>query len=169
MSIREFLRRWDQGDFSAPDHATIVAAGWYDWFCTDRGLPGRLKKMVPAVRRIARSDKINQDTMYVWFKNNCPCWVDETYDDFRISDLETGDLFYTIVPRYPAIIPGTPNKAWCYAKSDIGYVSEIWDFVADEETKTAHHIENLVQGKPVDHPECVVYGARKEMYNYFGV
>ncbi len=61
-------------------------AGWYDWFCNDEALLGRLKKIVPKVRKIAKSQKIDQDMMCVWFKNNCPAHGN-LYDDFRISYL----------------------------------------------------------------------------------
>lgn len=166
LGVMEFIEKWDAG--IEADRKTMCDIGWYDWFCTDRGLYGRLKKMVPAIRRISRSEKVD-DSMYIFFKNNCPCWVDDTYDDFRICDKETGDVLYTIVPRYPAIKPNTPEKSWCYARSDIGYVSEVWDFVVDADTKDAYHIENLAQGKPVDDLECVIHGTRKEMYSYFGV
>ncbi len=166
MGINEFLEKWGSG--IEHDRKAMCDAGWYDWFCTDRGLYGRLKKMVPAIRRIARSEKVNDDTMYIFFKNNCPCWVDETYDDFRICDKESGDVLYCITPRYPSV-PTPVRSFWGASKKEIVYVSTVWDFVADEETKTAYHIENLVQGKPVESEDCVVHGTRKEMYSYFGV
>jgi len=143
----------------------MIDAGWYDWFCTDRGLYGRLKAMMPAVRRIAKSDRVDVDTMYVFFKNNCPGWVETTYDDFRICELYTGDVLYTIIPRFPAghLNPrgprGTPIK-WC---------SEVWDNHTPESELQGHYIENLAQGKPIDHIRTVVLGTRKEMYGYFGV
>jgi hypothetical protein len=166
IGVNEFIAKWDSG--VEHDRQAMCDMGWYDWFCTDKGLYSRLKKMVPAIRRIAKSEKVD-DTMFIFFKNNCPCWVDETYDDFRICDVGTGDVLYCVTPRYPAIKPGTPKKSWCYARSDIGYVSTVWDFVADDDTKDAYHIENLAQGKPVDNLEEVVHGTRKEMYAYFGV
>ena len=32
-----------------------------------------------------------------FFKNNCPC-NGSLYDDFRICDIDTGDVIYTITP-----------------------------------------------------------------------
>ena len=166
IGINEFLKVWADG--VEKDRKSMCDAGWYDWFCTDRGLYGRLEKMVPAIRRIAKSDKVVDDTMYIFFKNNCPCWVDETYDDFRICDKETGNVLYCIIPRYPSLsIP--VRSLWGARKKDIVYVSTVWDFVVDDDTKDAYHIENLAQGKPVDDLECVIHGTRREMYSYFGV
>jgi hypothetical protein len=45
-----------------------------------------------------KSKKIDIEKQYVWFKNNCPMYG-TLYDDFRIADLETGDVIYTIVPK----------------------------------------------------------------------
>ena len=169
QSYREFLRRWEAGEFTR-HRQSMCDAGWYDWFCTDRGLYGRLERMVPAVRRISQSAKVNLDTMYVFFKNNCPCWVDETYDDFRICDIATGDVLFTCVPRYPAIRPDAVRRGFgAHPKSEIMYVTEVWDFTLSEEERAAILVDNLAKRKPIDHDTNVVRGPRKEMYAYFGV
>ncbi len=172
LPIYRFLEKWDAGDFTR-HRQSMCDAGWYDWFCTDRGLYGRLERMVPAIRRISHSPKIDKFTMQVMFKNNCPMWVDETYDDFRILHPETGDVLYTIIPRYPAIKPKDHehgrHRGIPWPSSSIMRVSEVCDFVADDDTRAAIHIENLAQGKPVDWDHTVVWGTRKEMYAYFGV
>ncbi len=102
ITLREWLAKLNNGDFDNRDRETMCDAGWYDWFCKDEGLFGRFKRLAPKVKRIAKSSKINPDTMYVWFKNNCPCFGDKKLcDDFRFADMETGDVMYTVTPRDP--------------------------------------------------------------------
>lgn len=97
IPLREWLKNEAAGQYAGGDYHTQIAAGWYDWFCNDKALARRLKRMVPKVKKIAASPKINQDTMYVWFKNNCSM-LGSLYDDFRIADIATGRIVYTITP-----------------------------------------------------------------------
>ena len=96
-SIREFLKMYDEGKFNSPDVQAQIEAGWYDWFCKDTSLANKTKKLVSKLKQIVNSPKIDQDKMYVFFKNNCPVFG-SLYDDFRICSLETGDVIYTITP-----------------------------------------------------------------------
>lgn len=71
---------------------------WYDWFCTNKGLVSRGKSLTAKLKKIADSPRFDKKTSYVFFKNNCPC-SGSLYDDFRICDLTTGDLIFTVVPK----------------------------------------------------------------------
>lgn len=170
MTYQEFLNRYDDlGEFNH-SRESMIEAGWYDWFCTDRGLWNRLKKMMPCIRRLAKSDKIDLDKTRLMFKNNCPMWVNETYDDFRICNLETGDVMWTIAPRYPFLRDDAPNRrAIGNPRSSIKYMNEVWDFTLTEEEYAALRIQNLAHEMPIDYDECVVLGTRKDVYAYFGV
>lgn len=97
ISVKEWIEKFDNGDYSSQNVKVQCEAGWYDWFCRDTSLANKTKRLAPMVKRIAKSGKINTETMYVWFKNNCPM-CGRLYDDFRFADIETGDVQYTIVP-----------------------------------------------------------------------
>jgi len=111
IPIRQFLANWDAGEYKSPDVHTQIKAGWYDWFCKDSSLPRKTENLVKKLKRIVDSPLINQDTMYVWFKNNCPM-VGSLYDDFRIADLETGNTLFTIVPKSGYKKDGGSAQLW---------------------------------------------------------
>lgn len=95
MNVREWQNAFINGEFDAADLDTQIDAGWYDWFCKNTSLKNKTKKMGNIVKCIKDGGRINLDTSYVWFKNNCPC-VGRLYDDFRFADIETGNVLYTI-------------------------------------------------------------------------
>jgi hypothetical protein len=97
-NINTFIRRFDNGDFSSNNLNVQFEAGWYDWFCRDTSLRNKTITLAKKVKQIAKSDKIDCENYYVFFKNNCPM-VGPLYDDFRICDIENGDVVYTIVPK----------------------------------------------------------------------
>ena len=71
---------------------------FYDWFCSNKALENKSKTLFKQVKTfIKHHPEINLDTHYVFFKNNCPM-LGSTYDDFRICDIEEGNVQYTVTP-----------------------------------------------------------------------
>ena len=115
MSIRTFQTRFKNGDFkkrypgrksweiyprmAEEERALQCEAGWYDWFCKDSSLAGKTQKLGSVVSQLRDSAKVNLDTMYVFFKNNCP--MGPLYDDFRICDLKEGSVLYCCSYKSP--------------------------------------------------------------------
>lgn len=94
-SVREWQVKFNLSGFDNPDRRTQIEAGWYDWFCRDTSLANKTKRMGKIIKQVKDGGKVNLDTMYVWFKNNCPL-NGPLYDDFRFADRVTGDVQFTI-------------------------------------------------------------------------
>ena len=71
---------------------------FYDWFCNEKSLKNKANKLFPAARRFAKKMDIDLNKHYVFFKNNCP-FNGRLYDDFRICDVESGDVIWTVTPK----------------------------------------------------------------------
>lgn len=71
---------------------------WYDWFCKDTALYTKGVNLWKKVKMISSSKKFDNERTYVFFKNNCPVGG-RLYDDFRICDIETGDVIYCVTPK----------------------------------------------------------------------
>ena len=72
---------------------------FYDWFCKDSSLERKAKSLFSRVKTFLKHNpEIDILETYVFFKNNCPL-NGPLYDDFRICDLTTGNVLYTVTPR----------------------------------------------------------------------
>jgi hypothetical protein len=98
ITIRDFMKEYEEGAFEDKSLETMCKAGWHDWFCDESQLKNRLGKLYPKIKEIVRSKKIDIDAMFVRFENCCP-GVGSLYDEFRICDMETGDVIYAVTPR----------------------------------------------------------------------
>ena len=93
---------------------------WYDYFCKASSLVNKGRALIRKLKKIYKLNELSgrkyfdPNKTYVFFKNNCP-FCGSLYDDFRICDLETGDVIFTIqVNRYDqkhsAELWGQPNN-----------------------------------------------------------
>ena len=72
---------------------------FYDWFCKDSSLERKANALFPKVKKfVAANPQIDILDTYVFFKNNCPM-NGPLYDDFRICDIATGNVLYTVTPK----------------------------------------------------------------------
>ena len=86
LSLRTWIDKFNHSEFESRDLETQIKAGWYDWFCKDESLANKTKRMGSIVKQFKEGGKLNLDSMYVWFKNNCPL-AGPLYDDYRIADI----------------------------------------------------------------------------------
>jgi hypothetical protein len=68
---------------------------FYDWFCKSSSLERKSKKLYRAAIRFCKEMNIDLESHNVFFKNNCPMFG-PLYDDFRICDLEEGNVVYNV-------------------------------------------------------------------------
>lgn len=70
---------------------------FYDWFCSDKSLERRSKTLFSRLKSFLNVVYVDQESTYVFFKNNCPM-NGSLYDDFRVCDRETGEVIYNVTP-----------------------------------------------------------------------
>ena len=95
IKLSEWIQRFKSGEFDKHDTTTQIKAGWFDWFCRDSSLANKTMKMGNIVSQIKAGGKVDLETSYVWFKNNCPL-NGPLYDDFRIADIENNNNLFVV-------------------------------------------------------------------------
>ena len=97
-TLTQQLAAFEQGKFLDSDGDESECYNFYDWFCSDKALKARSEKLFKMVKRWVKQRNTDTDKVYVFFKNNCPM-NGPLYDDFRICDIETGDVLWTVIPK----------------------------------------------------------------------
>ena len=95
ICIKEWVKRFNAGQYNGRSTATQCEAGWFDWFCKNEQLANKTQFLGKKLLDLLGSPKFDTEKTYVWFKNNCPV-TGPLYDDFRIADLESDNTLYTI-------------------------------------------------------------------------
>ena len=95
IKLSEWIQRFKSGEFDKPDTTTQIKAGWFDWFCRDSSLANKTIQMGSIIKQIKAGGKVDLETSYVWFKNNCPL-NGPLYDDFRIADIENNNNLFVV-------------------------------------------------------------------------
>lgn len=108
-TLRQQIEAFKNGEYNDPDKQ--CEAGWFDWFCKDSSLVNKTKTLYPKVAKISKSSKFDADKTYVLFKNNCPM-SGSLYDDFRICDIVTGDVIFTVTPKSGHISDNGLGEVW---------------------------------------------------------
>ncbi|CAB4133264.1 hypothetical protein UFOVP250_95 [uncultured Caudovirales phage] len=71
---------------------------WYDWFCTERQLAKRGKRLMEILTFFVNHKNIDIKGKYAFFKNNAPI-SGGTYDQVSIVEQETGKVLFCIQER----------------------------------------------------------------------
>tara|TARA_R110002111_G_scaffold181044_1_gene246629 strand:- start:160 stop:558 length:399 start_codon:yes stop_codon:yes gene_type:complete len=98
-TLRQQLEAFENGVFldsnGSKDSGCFV---FYDWFCRDSSLKNKSIKLFKQVKLFVKMKDVDLDSTYVFFKNNCPVGG-SLYDDFRICNIDPGNVIYTVTPK----------------------------------------------------------------------
>ena len=94
-TLREQIKAWKETKTFIGENPEFFY--FFDWFCQNKALADRARRLMPKVVKFARRKNIDLDNTRVIFKNNCPM-EGELYDDFRIIDMKTEDVLWTVCP-----------------------------------------------------------------------
>jgi len=113
ITLQQQLDAFDKGIILDSDGKEDKSCNFFDWFCKRTSLKAKSEKLFKIVKRWAKNKNVDTTYFYCIFKNNCPL-NGPLYDDFRICDIETGDVIWTVIPK-----SGLTNQA------------EIWGYTND--------------------------------------
>lgn len=98
VTLGHQLEAFSKGIYLDSDGTEGGCFNFYDWSCRGESLKGKANKLFPMVRRFAKKMNIDLSKHYVFFKNNAPC-TGSLYDDFRICDIKSGEVVWTVIPK----------------------------------------------------------------------
>ena len=99
-TLRQQLAAFKNGQImDSNGQVDSVWNNFYDWFCKTTSLRNKAIRLFGSVQTFVKNTpSLDLDKVYVFFKNNCP-FNGPLYDDFRICDIESGDVIYNVTPR----------------------------------------------------------------------
>ena len=100
LTLKQWIKLFNNGEFDGDSVQTQIQAGWYDWFCRDTSLKNKTKRMGQIIKQFKETSKVDLDNTYVWFKNHCPL-NGPLFDDFRIADIKDNSVIYTVLIDSP--------------------------------------------------------------------
>ena len=111
-TLRQQLAAFKNGQImDSNGQVDSVCNNFFDWFCKDTSLRNKAIRLYRNVRTFVKNTpSLDLDKHYVFFKNNC-LLGGSLYDDFRICDIESGDVIYnvTVDSAYTAGTTGHPK------------------------------------------------------------
>lgn len=84
LNIQDWCKAFNRGEFNSSAVEIQCEAGWFDWFCKEKSLVNRTKKLGKFLLSIRDSKKLDFKHG-VWFKNNCQC-NGSLYDGILFTD-----------------------------------------------------------------------------------
>ena len=120
-NLKNQLESFEEGTILDSNGKASKCYNFYDWFCKDSSLERKARSLFPKVKKFVETLKIDTESTYVFFKNNCPVANDlPLYDDFRICEnSEDGKVLWTVTPRRERKGERTyggrriPSSYWC--------------------------------------------------------
>ena len=98
VTLGHQLEAFSKGIYLDSDGTESGCFNFYDWSCEDKSLKGKANKLFPMVRRFAKQMNIDLSKHYVFFKNNA-LLAGFRGDDFRICDIKSGEVVWTVIPK----------------------------------------------------------------------
>ena len=97
-TLKQQLEAFEEGKFIDGEGEESWCYNFYDWFCKDKALKAKSERLFKMAKRWVKNRNTDTEKVYVFFKNNCPM-NGPLYDDFRICDVETGNVIWTVIPK----------------------------------------------------------------------
>lgn len=98
FNLKQQFEAFNQGRIVDSNGSENSCFNFYDWFCSDKSLERKSKKLYRAAIKFCEKFNVDLEKHYVFFKNNCPM-NGPLYDDFRICDIESGNVIYNVTPK----------------------------------------------------------------------
>lgn len=135
LTVREIREMAKKGEYEK-----LSDELWYDWFCSDKALLGKTKRLTSMLSKIKNPKVLDNYT--VWFKNNCPM-CGPLYDDMRFEPLKADKTEDERNGRYFVVVVKD-------AREDHNYVvwsekDDVKDFGADTTKDAFEYVDKLVK------------------------